>query len=214
MRILSEHEREIEVLEQHLKLQARGGTVLQILEAGCGRKWYFTMDQIPFELTGVDLDAAAMEARITRQKDLTRMIVGDLRTVQLGPNSYDVIYNAYVLEHVSDAEKVLENFVRWLKPGGILILTVPDRDSVHGFMTRLLPFSIHVLYYKLAWGLKEAGKPGFAPYPTVYDPVVSRRGLREFSEKHRLTIREEFGFGSYRRGRGIFKTLTPLFANA
>jgi len=139
------------------------------------------------------LDAAALQARVSDKKDLTRSIVGDLLTVDLAPESYDVIYNAYVLEHIPTAEKALDNFVRWLKPGGVLILTMPDRDSAYGFMTRLTPHFVHVLYYRYAWKLKDAGKPGFAPYRTFYDKVVSRKGIREFAAKHGLRVREELG---------------------
>lgn len=139
-------------------------------------------------------------------------IVGDLRTAALEPNKYDVIYNAFVLEHVRGAEQVLENFVRWLRPGGILILRVPDRDSVQGFLARFTPQWAHVLYYRWAWRMKDAGKPGFAPYPTIYDKVVSISGLRQFCAKHGLIIREELGVGSYRRGYGVMRRLTPIVA--
>lgn len=213
MRILPEYKRGLEVIEQYIRLQAREDEVLQVLEAGCGREWYFRMNDTKYELTGIDLDSAALQARKARKGDLTHCIVGDLRTADLQPGKYDVIYNAFVLEHVTNAQRVLENFDRWLKPGGIMILRFPDRDSVHGLITRLTPFWVHVLYYRYVWGLGEAGKPGFAPYPTVYEHVVSSRGIREFSAKHHLIIREEFGCGTFRRGRGIFKTLTLVFAN-
>ena len=33
----------------------------------------------------------------------------------------------------------LENFVLWLRPGGLLILQLPERKSVRAFVTRALP---------------------------------------------------------------------------
>jgi SAM-dependent methyltransferase len=212
MKVLDNHKAEREILETHIRSQWRGSAPIEILEAGCGRKWELNMDGVEFRLTGIDLDAAALEARCARERDLTTTIIGDLRTVTLEPGKYDIIYSSFVMEHVEGAEQVLLNFLRWLKPGGIIILRIPDRDSVHGFMTRFTPFWVHVLYYRYVWGLKDAGKPGFAPYRTVYDAVISRRGLREFSAQHNLIVREELGYGSYRRGRGMFKVLTPLFA--
>lgn len=191
---------------------ASKGDVLQVLEAGCGREWYFQMEGIRYELTGVDTDLAALEARRQKKGDLSHWIVGDLRTASLEPNKYDVIYNAFVLEHVQGAEQVLENFVRWLRPGGILILRVPDRNGVQGFLARLTPHWAHVLYYRWAWRMKDAGKPGFAPYPTVYDKIVSISGLREFCLNRGLIIKEELGVGSYHRGYGIVRTLTPIVA--
>jgi hypothetical protein len=60
--------------------------------------------------------------------------------------------------------------------------------------------------------MKDAGKAGFAPYPTIYDKVVSISGLRQFCAKRGLTIREELGVGSYNRGHGIVRRLTPIVA--
>ena len=212
MRIIGEYEAEIALLESYLQQQVSDGKVLQILEAGCGRQWCFRMDGIAYELTGVDMDPAALEARRRTKRDLSHCIVGDLRTVALEPNKYDVIYNSFVLEHVRGAEQVLENFVQWLRPGGILILRVPDRDGVQGFLARLTPHWIHVLYYRWAWRMKEAGKPGFAPYPTIYDKVVSISGLRRFCANQGLIIKEELGVGSYQRGYGIARKFTPIVA--
>ncbi|MGB7435149.1 MAG: methyltransferase domain-containing protein, partial [Candidatus Acidiferrum sp.] len=212
MKIIDEYNAELEILESYLHQRVSQGEILQILEAGCGREWYFRMEGIAYELTGVDMDRLALEARRQSKGDLTYCIVGDLRTATLEPNKYDVIYNAFVLEHVRGAEQVLENFVQWLRPGGILILRVPDRNGVQGFLARLTPHWAHVLYYRWAWRMKDAGKPGFAPYPTIYDKVVSISGLRQFCAKHGLIIKEELGVGSYRRGYGIIRKLTPTVA--
>jgi SAM-dependent methyltransferase len=203
---------EVAILEGHIRAQVRPGQTMAVLEAGCGREWYFRMEGIDYELTGIDLDAEALRARQEIKKDLKHGIVGDLRTAQLPPASFDVIYNAYVLEHVSGAELVLRNFVRWLKPGGLLIVRVPDKDGVQGFIARMTPYFFHVWYYRWVWKLKDAGKPGFAPYPTVYDEVISRRGMRDFCAANGLTVVEEIGVGTYHRGYGLLAKLTPFIA--
>jgi SAM-dependent methyltransferase len=175
------------------QINALPGRPLQILEAGCGQLWTLKLS-VPFELTGIDADADALAMR--KDKDLKVSIHGDLRTAQLPDAHFDVIYSAFVLEHIQDAEKVLANFARWLKPNGLLILLIPDRDSAWGFITRITPHGVHVLYYRLIVGYKNAGKPGHAPYPVIYDPVVSRRGLNEFFEANGLTLRQLTALGS------------------
>jgi len=212
MKIFSDYNDELRVLEELIRRQSKPGQTLQILEAGCGREWYFHLDDIKYELTGLDMDGAALEARQAIAGDMQHSFVGDLRTAEMEAGKYDVIYNAFVLEHVSGASRVLENFERWLRPGGIMIVRVPDRDSVQGFLARLTPHWVHVQYYKWAWKMKDAGKPGFAPYPTYYDPVVSRAGLRDFCSKHGFVIREELGVGSYKRGHGWAAKITPVVA--
>jgi SAM-dependent methyltransferase len=212
VKILPNYDDEIKVLEQYIRSQADPGKTIQILEAGCGREWYFKLDGIPYELTGLDLDSAALDARRSIKGDMTYFLVGDLRTAQLQEEHYDVIYNAFVLEHIEGAELALSNFVRWLKPGGILIVRVPDRDSAQGFFARITPHWVHVLYYRWAWQLKNAGKPGFAPYRTVYDLVVSRSGLLEFCASKGLMVVDMIGVGSFRRGHGWVGRVTPAIA--
>ncbi|HTP38108.1 MAG TPA: class I SAM-dependent methyltransferase [Steroidobacteraceae bacterium] len=210
--IMARPEDELAALESHVRAQARPGHTMEVLEAGCGREWYFNMDGIDYRLTGIDLDAEALRARREIRKDLHHGIVGDLRTAQLPAGSFDVIYSAFVLEHVAGAEAVLDNMVRWLKPGGLLIVRVPDKDSVQGFITRMTPHFFHVWYYRWAWKLKDAGRPGFAPYRTVYDKIISRQRMLDFCAARGLEVVEEIGVGTYHRGYGIVAKLTPFVA--
>ncbi len=56
-------------------------------------------------------------------------ICGDVLT--MGFENVDVIYSCHMFEHLSypnDAVKCLELFYKWLKPGGILRLAVPDLE--------------------------------------------------------------------------------------
>lgn len=167
---------------------------LRILEAGCGRCWTLRL-AVPYTLTGLDLDPDALAART----DLDQAIVGDLRTVELAPQSFDVIYSAFVLEHVHGAQQVLERFRRWLAPGGTLILQIPDRDSAYGFMTRLTPFWAHVMFHRYMLKQPLAGTPGHGPYPTYYDEVISERGLLEFCTRNGFMAPEVYRLCSYDR---------------
>src|SRR3546814_15547357 len=42
--------------------------------------------------------------------------------------SYDFVHSSHCLEHLRDPEEGLRNWFRILKPGGQLIVTVPDED--------------------------------------------------------------------------------------
>jgi SAM-dependent methyltransferase len=43
-------------------------------------------------------------------------------------NTYDFVHSSHCLEHMRDVVEALQNWVRVLKPGGHLIVTVPDED--------------------------------------------------------------------------------------
>ena len=171
---------------------------LRILEAGCGNKWSLNLAGVNYTLTGVDVDRDALEIRKNKVRDTDEICVGDLRTTELfAPGSFDVIYNSFVLEHVDGAEKVLDNFMLWLAPGGLLLVRFPDRNSVYGFLTRVTPFWFHVFVKKYIQGVPNAGKPGFDPYPTHYDSVLSRHGIRAHCGTRACIVRDEYGNAHY-----------------
>ncbi len=184
-------------LEKVLRDEAAAKPGLRVLEAGCGQRWWCDLSGLDVHLTGVDIDPAAMEIRLRVQHDLQEAVVGDLHTVRLPEASFDVIYSAFVLEHVQDPDLVMRNFVRWLRPGGLMILKLPDRESVKGFITRSTPHWFHVLYYRWYCGVRDAGTPGHVPYPTYYGAVVSSRGMHRFCDRHGLQIEAEFGRASH-----------------
>ena len=172
---------------------------VQIIEAGCGWQWPKEFANPSAVVIGIDTDTAALAKR----KDLTKTYVADIRTITLPRAQADVVYSSYVLEHVKGAEQALSNFVDWLKPGGIIILRIPDRDSAYGFLTRITPHWFHIAYYKYIVRWKNAGKKGFGPYPTFHEPVISRRGIRAFCAAHGCEILHEVRRCDYLRGRSL-----------
>ena len=185
------------VLSEWVRNYPRDDRSITILEAGCGQKWGIDLADVPYTLTGIDIDSAALAFRQHDIGDLDTAILGDLRTVELEDNAYDIIYCSYVLEHVDGAADVLRNFARWARPGGLVLIKIPDRDSAFGFITRITPFWLHVAYKRYVQGYRDAGKPGHVPFPTYYDPVISRRGMHAFCQQHGLAIRAEYGMGGF-----------------
>jgi SAM-dependent methyltransferase len=199
---LGSYDEEMELVDQWIRKLYDGHNELTILEAGCGRKWPLELNGTKFKLVGIDLDEAALKSRAEIVGDLDEAIVADLHDFDLGERQFDVVYSAFVLEHAAHADRMLENMYRALKPGGLMVLQFPDRDTVFGFITRTTPFWFHVLYKRYVEGVKNAGKPGFDPYPTYYHKIVSRRGIREFCKARGLDITEELASDSYLRVGG------------
>jgi SAM-dependent methyltransferase len=183
------------LIEDHVRRRGNSDGELRILEAGCGRRWPIDLTGVNFHLTGIDIDEHALAFRKHEVGDLDETILSDLLSADLPENSFDIIYSSFVLEHVKGAETLLQSFVKWLRPGGLLILMFPDRDSVYGFVTRITPFWVHVAYKKHIMGRTHAGTPGHGPYPTFHDKVLSRKRFREFVGNNGMHIEEERGFG-------------------
>jgi SAM-dependent methyltransferase len=177
---------------------------MKILEAGCGRRWEIQLVPGDYHLTGVDLDEHALEHRRAVTADLDVGVVGSVSDRNVVPSGhYDLVYSAYVLEHVSGAENALENFVAWAAPAGLIVMMLPNRDSVYGWAARHTSYRAHVWIYKYLFGNPNAGKPGFSPYPTYHDPVLGLKALNAFCQSHDLSIQEWFTIDTFAQRAGV-----------
>jgi SAM-dependent methyltransferase len=190
-----------------LALGKKLGRPLSILEAGCGLRWTLDLSGIDYTLTGVDLDPVALELRKTVACDLDVAILGDLCTVDLPEASFDVIFSRYVLEHVQQADVALRNLVRWLKPGGLMILHLPARETARGFYTRMLPHWCHLWFYRFVMGDKLAGQQGHPPYPTYFHPVIGSDRLGAFLAQNGVQCVSRYGIG-FIRASGVRRPMT------
>lgn len=94
----------------------------RVLDVGCGRKPYAGWLSSATTHVGIDIQSA----------EGIDLIV-DLNGVwPIQSASFDVILCTQVLEHVRNMDGVMEEMLRVLKPGGILILTVPFCYNEHG----------------------------------------------------------------------------------
>lgn len=189
MRIADDRELTRLLGEDIVRLARNLDHALEVLEAGCGRGWYLDLGDLKRRITGADIDRLALDHRVQVVQDLDVAILGDIRDPELlSAGQFDVVYSCYVLEHISGAEQAMKNFVKWLRPDGILILRIPDGSTVFGFLGKRLPHGFHVFYERRILGGREAGRPGHGPYRTVYDPIVSLSGVQRFCESNGLTI--------------------------
>ncbi len=212
LKLIESSRQEDEIIETHIKNKASDNGPIQILEAGCGNHWPYSLGGIQYILTGVDMDKKALEIRKNTLSDLDEAIEGDLCSVDLGADRFDVVYCSFVLEHIQDADKVLDNFIKWTKENGIIIIKIPDPYSVAGFITRITPHWFHVFYHRYFLEIENAGKPGYAPYPTFYHPIVSRKGIHSLCDNRNGTVilDAEYGDGYVRQGQGAKKMLIHI----
>ena len=169
---------------------------IDILEAGCGRRWPYKLDGFDYRLTGIDIDAEALRIRKEDVGDLDEIVHSDLHKARFSEAQFDVIYSSYVLEHVYGVDALLGLFHKWLKPGGLLVIKVPDYQSVYGLITRITPHKFHIFYKRYFRGLRNAGKPGYGPYPTVHERAIARGPFHEFLSSNAMTMLQERGYGT------------------
>jgi SAM-dependent methyltransferase len=130
-------------------------------------------------VTTVDQDDAATRAAAAGDGQTH---LGDLRTVPLPPRSFDIVYCGFLLERIPHAPLVLDRFVAALRPGGLLLLRLRDRDCAAAALDRLVPGAVR----KALWSRLRPGEPG--PFPAIYDPLASARGIQAYALSHGLVI--------------------------
>ena len=82
-------------------------------------------------VTGVDIDATAVEhAQLNYTADNLEYRTADARDLgQFDTASFDVVVAFELIEHIVEQEQVLAEIRRVLMPGGLLIVSTPDRSG-------------------------------------------------------------------------------------
>lgn len=150
----------------------RLGRPLDVLLAGWGRHDSLGLAHICARVSGVDEDLPPIRARIA---DPAMWSLGDLRSVPLPPRSFDVVHVAFLLERIRHAELVLDRMLAGLRPGGLLLVRMRDRESAYGVCERVLPGRLR----RLLWTRFVPGD-AVGPLPIVHEPLTSAAGLRAF----------------------------------
>jgi len=96
---------------------------------GCGGGHFlWAARALGFEVTGMELDAISVEFGRARGLDVRlASLPADLG--ELNTRKFDVIKSMHVLEHVPEPLNTLRALRGLMKPGGIMILSVPDQAS-------------------------------------------------------------------------------------
>lgn len=128
-------------LETVLGWLAQMSPGLSVLDYGCGSGVLLReLATRGFQVTGVDMSEGMLDAARRNLVD-----AGSVRLERVGPDflgayldaDYDVVTSLGVLEYLDDPWRLLEMLADVLKPGGRLIISVPNRASLLRFAERI-----------------------------------------------------------------------------
>jgi 2-polyprenyl-3-methyl-5-hydroxy-6-metoxy-1,4-benzoquinol methylase len=139
---------------------------LDLLDVGCGGGTLLgLLKQQGFNTLGVDFSAEA--ADVAERENGVRVVVGSLEQARFPDRSFAVVTLFHVMEHVTNPRDVLAEVWRILKPGGVMILQVPNIASwqFKAFGARWYGLDIprHVIDYSKDSILKLVEESQFAP---------------------------------------------------
>ena len=132
------------------------------LDIGCGvGDFLHTMEQHGWDCTGVE---PSEDAKVIAKKRIKGQLLSSEEQENLPDSSFDIITMWHVLEHVDDIRWQIQQLHRLCKPGGRIIIALPNYKSYDG------------QYYKAEWA--------------AYDVP---RHLNHFNKETIIKILEESG---------------------
>jgi 2-polyprenyl-3-methyl-5-hydroxy-6-metoxy-1,4-benzoquinol methylase len=98
----------------------------KLLDAGCGTGWFSRVAaERGANVTSMDLGDNLL-AKVALKCSSER-VVGSILNIPLSDNDFDIVISSEVIEHVPDPLRAMQELYRVLKPGGIMILTTPNK---------------------------------------------------------------------------------------
>lgn len=115
-----------------------------IVDVGCGSG--YSLPKLaqrfrPAELVGVDIDPAMLQAarqEAERAGIRPRLIEASSASMPLADASADMLFCHQTFHHLVEQEAALREFMRVLKPGGILLFAESTRRYIHSWIIRAL----------------------------------------------------------------------------
>jgi SAM-dependent methyltransferase len=98
---------------------------LRILDAGCGTGGMLDLYRTWPDAEVVGLDFSPDALSFSRSRGHKRLLGGDLTVLPFRTGTFDVVNALDVVEHIDDDGRALAEISRVLRPGGILVATVP-----------------------------------------------------------------------------------------
>jgi GT2 family glycosyltransferase/tetratricopeptide (TPR) repeat protein/2-polyprenyl-3-methyl-5-hydroxy-6-metoxy-1,4-benzoquinol methylase len=97
----------------------------RVLDIGCGagRMGAALKARQAVAVVGVEMDERAASAARAR---LDEVVVGDAEGLSFEPGSFDAVICGDVLEHLRDPAALLRRVRGWLRPGGLLVASIPN----------------------------------------------------------------------------------------
>lgn len=164
-----------------------------ILDVGCADGFFiYLMKNLGWRTKGVEFSQSAAERARRHGLDVLR---GDLFDARFQANSFDIVRFWHVLEHTPDPCKMLTEARRILKPGGELILGVPNVNSLtfkifkdYNKWQDIWNLPVHFYFYSRKTLSELLAKSGFENfYIRNHSGGLMRLGLEKALHLSRLT---------------------------
>lgn len=146
----------------------------RILEIGC-----YTAEMLNFlpkqtAYFGVDFDEAALEIARGRGA-IVKHVNFDSAQIEFD-QPFDIVIATEVLEHLKNPEAMISQIKRLLKPGGVVLISLPNENTLYHRLLSLLGFGIDMCAFQL--------------YKHLHLPTIKQS--KAFVGRHFRIVKESF----------------------
>lgn len=119
------------LIERH----ARGRDALEL---GCGTGVYLSdAADTAARAVGVDFSRTMLTAAVSRVDGRAELVQADVRALPFQDRSFDIVYSFATLYYVADLQAALDDVARVLRPGGLAVLELGNRNSLNSLVSRV-----------------------------------------------------------------------------
>lgn len=121
-----------------------------VLDIACGEGYGSNLlSKVANKVTGVDISGDAVDKASKKyQGKNIKFLEGSASEIPLDTNSMDVVVSFETLEHHDKHQEMMNEIKRILKPGGILIMSSPDKKYYTDVPNYINPFHVKELYFE------------------------------------------------------------------
>lgn len=99
----------------------------KLCDIACGRGDFLrAFEKLGFDCSAVDLANSSIEMNKdfnVKQANISK------EPLPFNDNSFDIVFSKSIMEHIENYDLITNEYMRILKPGGILIMLIPDWSS-------------------------------------------------------------------------------------
>lgn len=153
----------------------------RLLDIGCGKgKFLVAAQAAGWECTGVEPTERSW--RVAVEQYHLRVLNEPLRDDHFSPHSFEIITMWHALEHIPDPLRTMKAVARWLTPGGLAVIAVPNIASLQAQLGGPLWFHLdpprHLSHFTPQTAIRLLAMCGFStPQVQFFYPELNEFGM-------------------------------------
>jgi ubiquinone/menaquinone biosynthesis C-methylase UbiE len=180
----------------------------RVLDAACGEGYGSSLlAKVASAVVGIDIDAPTVAHASARYGDgaRVRFVEGSCAALPLPDASVDVVVSFETIEHLreEDQPRMLAEFARVLVPGGVVVISSPNKRLYSDERNYANEFHLHELYRD---GLARLLAPSFSAQRWYHQRIATWSGIwaEDVAAEAEAWIGDTSGVVPYATGDGMY----------